>query len=137
MTAVAKIVEPAKPLRSRVGDRQPVLQTPVVPQRRGLRLVVDFPLHRSLPPTRGTTTQPVLYHVLLMLVVLLLATCTVPGGSLPNYQTVSENMSESGSSYAPNPSFKLGRRWRALCANVATACATHSSHLRGAEGLAY
>ena len=43
-------------------------QTLVVPQRQCLRLVVSHPLHRSLPPTRGTTTaQPVLYHTLLRL----------------------------------------------------------------------
>src|SRR5215211_6513433 len=64
---VAKIFGPAKPLLSRVGDRQPELQTLVVPQRQCLWLVVDLPLHRSLPPTRGTTTQPILYHTLLML----------------------------------------------------------------------
>jgi hypothetical protein len=34
----------AAPARS--GDRQPVQQTPVVPQRRCLRLVVNLPLHR-------------------------------------------------------------------------------------------
>src|ERR687897_1235183 len=67
MTSVARIFGPAKPLLLRVGDRQPELQTLVVPQRQGLRLVVDLPLHRSLPPTRGTTTQSTLYHVLLIL----------------------------------------------------------------------
>jgi hypothetical protein len=36
----------AAPVKS--GDRQPVQQTPIVPQRRCLRLVVDFPLHRVL-----------------------------------------------------------------------------------------
>src|SRR5918997_5259788 len=36
---VAKIFGPAKPLLLRVGDRQPVQQTLVVPQRQSLRLV--------------------------------------------------------------------------------------------------
>src|SRR5215211_7830645 len=54
---VAKIFGPAKPLLSRVGDRQPVQQTLVVPQRQCLQLVVGLALHRSLPPTRGTTTR--------------------------------------------------------------------------------
>src|SRR5215207_9977062 len=58
---VAKIFGPAKPLPSRVGDRQPVQQTLVVPQRQCLRLVVGLPVHRSLPPTRGTTTTLRLY----------------------------------------------------------------------------
>src|SRR5215210_3536872 len=55
----------AKSLLSRVGDRQPVRQTLVVPQRQCLRLVVDLSLHRSLPPTRGTTTTLRLYPSLL------------------------------------------------------------------------
>jgi hypothetical protein len=64
----AKIFGPAKPLLLRVGDRQPVQQTLVVPQRQCLRLVVNLPLHRSLPPTRGTTTaHRILYHTLLKL----------------------------------------------------------------------
>jgi hypothetical protein len=46
--APAKIFGPAKPLWLRVGDRQPVRQTPVVPQRRGLGLVVNLALHRLL-----------------------------------------------------------------------------------------
>jgi hypothetical protein len=46
----------AAPVKS--GDRRPVLQTPVVPLRRCLGLVVGLPLHRSLPPTRGTTAYP-------------------------------------------------------------------------------
>jgi hypothetical protein len=41
-----------------------VRQTPVVPQRRRLRLFLVRPLHRSLPPIRGATTRSVLYHVL-------------------------------------------------------------------------
>jgi hypothetical protein len=45
---VAKIFGPAKPLLSRVGDRQPELQTLVVPQRQCLRLAVGHPLHRFL-----------------------------------------------------------------------------------------
>src|SRR5215210_4823705 len=61
----AKIFGPAKPLLSRVGDRQPVQQTLVVPQRQCLRLVVDLSLHRSLPPTRGTTKTLILYPSLL------------------------------------------------------------------------
>jgi hypothetical protein len=43
-----KICGPAKPLLSRVGDRQPVRQTLLVPQRLRVRLVVDLPLHRFL-----------------------------------------------------------------------------------------
>jgi hypothetical protein len=43
-----KIFGPSKPLSLRVGDLQPVRQTPVVPQRRCPRLVVDLPLHRFL-----------------------------------------------------------------------------------------
>jgi hypothetical protein len=43
----------AAPARS--SDRQPVRQAPVVPQRRCLGLVVYLCVHRSLPPTRGTT----------------------------------------------------------------------------------
>src|SRR5918998_890001 len=63
---VAKRFGPTKPLLLRVGDRQPVQQTPVVPQRQGLRLVVYLPVHFPLPPTRGTTTaQPTLYPTLL------------------------------------------------------------------------
>ncbi len=54
----AKIFGPAKPLLSGVGDRQPERRTPVVPQRRCSWLVVDLPLHRSLPPTRGATACP-------------------------------------------------------------------------------
>jgi hypothetical protein len=46
----------AAPVRS--GDRQPERQAPVVPQRRCSWLVVDLPLHRSLPPTRGATACP-------------------------------------------------------------------------------
>src|SRR5215211_6478694 len=52
---VAKIFGPAKPLLSRVGDRQPVQQTLGVPQRQCLRLVVYLPVQWPLPPTRGTT----------------------------------------------------------------------------------
>jgi hypothetical protein len=37
-----------KPLLSGFGDRQPVRQTLVVPQRQRLGLVVDLPLHRFL-----------------------------------------------------------------------------------------
>ena len=44
--------------RVKRGDRQPERQTLVVPQRQGLRLVVDLPLQRSLPPTRGTMACP-------------------------------------------------------------------------------
>ncbi len=55
---VAKIFGPAKPLLSRVGDRQPEQQTLVVPQRQCLRLVVYLPVQWSLPPTRGTTACP-------------------------------------------------------------------------------
>src|SRR5215217_9171203 len=55
---VAIIFGPAKPLLLRVGDRQPELQTLVVPQRQCLWLVVGLPVHRSLPPTRGTTACP-------------------------------------------------------------------------------
>src|SRR3712207_4136519 len=62
----------AAPVKS--GDRRPVRQTPVVPLRRCLRLVVGLPLHRSLPPTRGTTTLPTVYHTLLEL-------GRAPGGS--------------------------------------------------------
>ena len=43
-----KIFGPAKPLLWGVGDRQPVRQTLVVPQRQRVRLVVDLPLHRFL-----------------------------------------------------------------------------------------
>jgi hypothetical protein len=61
-----KVFGPEKPLLLGVGDRRPELQTLVVPQRQRLRLVVDLPLHRSLPPTRGTTTRSILYHTLLI-----------------------------------------------------------------------
>jgi hypothetical protein len=40
------------------GDRQPVRQTLVVPQRQCLRLNVYLPVQRSLPPRRGTTACP-------------------------------------------------------------------------------
>src|SRR5215207_8910130 len=55
---VAKIFGPAKPLLLRVGDRQPELQTLVVPQRQCLRLVVYRPVQWPLPPTRGPTACP-------------------------------------------------------------------------------
>ena len=42
----ANILRPAKPLLWGVGDRQPVRQTLLVPQRQRLGLVVDLPLHR-------------------------------------------------------------------------------------------
>src|SRR5215211_4611 len=64
---IAKIFGPAKPLLLRVGDRQPVQQALVVSQRQRLRLLVGLPLHRSLPPARGTSTRPILYHTLLKL----------------------------------------------------------------------
>src|SRR5215203_501518 len=40
------------------GDRQPERQSLVVSQRQCFGLVVYLPLHRSLPPTRGTTACP-------------------------------------------------------------------------------
>src|SRR5215212_1705159 len=46
----------AAPVKS--GDRQPVQQTLVVPQRQRLWLVVGLPVLRSLPPTRSTTACP-------------------------------------------------------------------------------
>src|SRR5215207_1828743 len=55
---VAKIFGPAKPLLLRVGDRQPELQTLVVPQRQCFELVVYLPVQWPLPPTRGTTACP-------------------------------------------------------------------------------
>ena len=40
------------------GDRQPVRQSLVVPQRQCFELVVYLPVQRYLPPTRGTTACP-------------------------------------------------------------------------------
>ena len=54
----AKIFGPVKPLLSGFGDRQPVRQTLVVPQRQCLRLVVYVPVQWPLPPTRGTMACP-------------------------------------------------------------------------------
>ena len=65
LAEVTKVFGPAKLLLLRVGDRQPVQQTLVVPQRQRLWLVVGLPVHRSLPPSRSTVTQSILYHTLL------------------------------------------------------------------------
>src|SRR5215208_5796824 len=46
----------AAPVKS--GDRQPELQTLVVPQRQCLRLVVYLPVQWPLPPSRGPTACP-------------------------------------------------------------------------------
>ena len=40
------------------GDRRPVRQSLVVPQRQCFELVVYLPVQRFLPPTRGTTACP-------------------------------------------------------------------------------
>src|SRR5919107_245575 len=58
------IFGPAKPLLSRVGDRQPVRQTLIVPQRQRLGLVVNLPLHRSLTSwTRYNDTNRIVAHI--------------------------------------------------------------------------
>src|SRR5919107_4729450 len=58
------IFGPTKPLLSRVGDRQPVRQTLIVPQRQRLGLVVDLPLHRSLTSwTRYNDTNSIVAHI--------------------------------------------------------------------------
>src|SRR5215217_4059001 len=60
----AKIFRPAKPLLSRVGDRQPVRQTLVVPQRQRLGLVINLPLHRSLTSwSRYNDTNSIVAHI--------------------------------------------------------------------------
>ena len=46
----------APPVKS--GDRQPERQTPVVPQRQCLRLVVYLPVQWPLPPRRGAMACP-------------------------------------------------------------------------------
>jgi hypothetical protein len=59
-----KIFGPTKPLLSRVGDRQPVRQTLIVPQRQRLRLAVNLPLHRSFTSQARYNDTPILYHTL-------------------------------------------------------------------------
>jgi hypothetical protein len=71
-----KIFGPAKPLLSGVGDRQPVRETPVVPQRRGPRPVSRLSSSSALTSCSRCNDTPTMYHTLLIRTVLLVGACS-------------------------------------------------------------